>query len=898
MTSAAARQRWRLVRRGRYRRALDALREGRADDALRALTHPGSADDERAELLSAIATVMSMPTLPSADRCVAALERASGDLDPGELSLATAVLEPALRQGPGAGPDLVAHVALLTGRLTRLTGPLPWGHYNLAVRAMCTGEFGAAARHLDAGASAPAGGWPPALLGAACAAALGEPALLSRWLTGLTAHQYFAHDHWFLLGVHDVFTALSTDRPADRGRLGGVFGGASGPLTLMIPQLSALKSLLADAIAGAPPRARPADLAGCSWARWLRDRLGYAGGRATDVLAVCPPEGDDEPAVIWQRLGSQQDLLALVPEPTARFVRERLVDFEKRFDSGTDWTRLAELRVRLGAGSPVAATAVRDPDPGPCPWWPAGGALQVMARHEGEVERRYLEGRHALHRGRPADAGRWFNGARARLAGAGMATGLVGLRFGPLLDYWEGVALAHLGFPAKSAELLRRCADGIKAREARAQLGLLAVATGDHAEAARRLATMTEPRPAAADYLAALLAERGGGTSEAEERLERIERRDLTAGVYAAAGQRLRGRMHESRGEMAEAAIRYRRSLTHRPDDTVAAFRLARVWLRQRYDADVPSEPLLDARWPVLTGGEWGAPLLTLRHCLDPAVSLNHESLDRVPRDPALRLLVLHTALVAGQEDLAMDAAVAWGEEDEPDPELAVAAHTARAVRRLRDFCRADGQEPARSELAELEGRLRAGRADPRLAFWAGAAGLTLSTASIRTAPPLAAVDDESRPPAERLFAGLMSVFSEDPEQRRAGARCCRAALEAEPTKDALVRAAVRCLAADALADDQEFLAAYGEIETEVRTLPCDPAAVYLAATEARLRVGALDAVIDGFIPDQLADLADPGVRNAMGIAYARRAARGADRDPRAALRDLDQARELLQEQS
>jgi hypothetical protein len=114
--------------------------------------------------------------------------------------------------------------------------------------------------------------------------------------------------------------------------------------------------------------------------------------------------------------------------------------------------------------------------------------------------------------------------------------------------------------------------------------------------------------------------------------------------------------------------------------------------------------------------------------------------------------------------------------------------------------------------------------------------------------------------------------------------------------RDELAEATVRCLAADALGDDREFLAAYGEIETEERALPFGPAEGYLAVTEARLRVGDLDAVIDGFIPDALADLSHPGVRRAMGVAYARRAVRVADRDPRAALRDIDQARELLRE--
>ncbi len=898
--SASARRRWSLVRRWRFRRALAALRDGRPDDAFRALAHPGAVGDERAEALFAVATVTAWPSLENAAGCVAVLERVGRALDPEALAVAADVLAPLLWQGPGTQPGLVADVARLTVRLMSVTGPLPWGHYNLAVHALQAGDFAAAAGHLASGAAAPAGGWPLPVLGAACAVVGGEPAALAQCLTGPVTDPALVHDHRFFTGVHALFECLRDDRPAGAARLDEVFDGPPGPLTRAVPRLSALKTLLTDAVRGVPFRGKSTDLAGCAWGQWLADRLHYAGHEAVHVLTACAAARGGEPASVWQRLGSRQDLLPLLPEQDARDLRRQLVDFGGHHGghhaSDTVWSRLVDLRVGLG-GEPTTVEAAADVDPGPCPWWPADGALQAVARQEAEVERGYLEGRRLLRRGLHGEALHRFTRARERLGGDGVTTSFVALRFGALLDYWEGVALAHLGRHDEAADRLRARLNGVKAREARAQLGLLAVAAGDDAEAVDLLATIPEPRPAAADYLAAVLAAREGDATASTRLLERLDGRASAAGIYLTAGHRLRGRAHEATGEFAEATSRYRQALARRPGDPVAVARLARVWLRQRYEGAEPgAEPLLDGQWSTLTGVEWAAPLSLVRDCLDgvPAPSAR-ELLDRVPADPGLRLVALRGAVAAGEVAAAERALRAWVREGpEPDPRLVLTARVARVAGLARDLCRAGGRGPARFELADLERKLRSGPADPVAAFWAETARLVLSPGSAAAAPALPASADESRSAPVRLFAGLMSVFSDDPERRRAGARTCRAVLEAEPVEDAGVRATVQCLAARALDDEQEFLAAYREIETGTGTVPCDPAAVYLAATEARLRAGDLAGVIDGFIPEPLADLADPEVRHAMGIAYARRAVRTADRDPRAALRDLDQARELL----
>ncbi|MER5392707.1 hypothetical protein [Saccharopolyspora sp. NPDC002686] len=889
MASATERGQWRLVRQRRARRALAALQDGRANDALQELNHPGAVGDETAETLAAVAAVMATQTLSDASRCVALLERyRDGRYAAEAFEVATRALEPVLRIVPGASWELIAHVAQLTGRLMQVAGALPWGFYNLAVYAMQTGQFGLASRYLAAGATAPAGSWPPVLLGAACAAAFGDPASLARCLSSAAVDAHFAQDFRFFRFVAGVFECLRDDRPVQDVEFGAVLGEASGSLVRTIPQLSALKSVLAAAIHGGPPRVPQTALEGCAWGQWLCGRLRYAEDEATAVLSDHAPERG-QPALIWQRLGNVQDLRPLLSAEAAQALPAQLADFGARFTDGTAWGRLVELRIALSEDSSTAAAASRS-EPSPCPWWPVDGCLQRVAAQEQAVERGYLEARLALRAGQTDAALEWFARARPGLTGRGLVARLVRLRYEPLLDYWEGVTFAHAGQTRQAAEFLQRCEHGVKAREARAQLGLLAVAAGENTEAAQLLETISAPRPASADYLAALLAGRSGEVQEAERLVDGFAGREAAAGAYVAAGHRMLGRLHEVNGEVTEATRRYRQALTNRPADPVAAARLARVWLRQRYDgAEIPPEPLLDSSSLERT---WAAPLLVVRDCLDGVTGEPLRALlDPGPADPVLRLLVARRAVEAG-EDAVGEALQTWAADGDPD--LVRAALSVRASRLIREFCLAEPGGSARAELVALEEELRSEADDPVLAFWAGTAKLLLHPESAAEAPPLPTMEDDSRSGAVRLLSGLLSVFAADPQQRELGARHARRALETQP----VAHAAIRCLIADALGEDGEFLAAYGEIEEDLLTLPCAPVAGYLAATEARLRTGNLDAVIDGHLPDELADLANPEVRRAMGIAYARRAVRSSERDIRRALRDIDQARTLLQEQA
>src|SRR5262249_11518143 len=100
----------------------------------------------------------------------------------------------------------------------------------------------------------------------------------ARWLTEPVTSPDFIDDHRYLTDVRDIFGWLREDRKAQTPRFVRLPGERPGPLTAAVPQLRALKTLLADAVRGAPTRVPPADLAGCEWAQWLCDRLQHAGG--------------------------------------------------------------------------------------------------------------------------------------------------------------------------------------------------------------------------------------------------------------------------------------------------------------------------------------------------------------------------------------------------------------------------------------------------------------------------------------------------------------------------------------------------------------------------------------------------------------------------------------------
>src|SRR5206468_2308223 len=92
---------------------------------------------------------------------------------------------------------------------------------------------------------------------------------------------------------------------------------------------------------------------------------------------------------------------------------------------------------------------------------------------------------------------------------------LARLRFGPIVAYWEGVALSHARRFEDAERAFQSLAHTFMFPEAQIQLGFVAVARGDLDRASTYLHNTALPWTPAGAYLAGLLAHRRGDDEEA-----------------------------------------------------------------------------------------------------------------------------------------------------------------------------------------------------------------------------------------------------------------------------------------------------------------------------------------------------------------------------------------------
>ncbi|HVR06925.1 MAG TPA: hypothetical protein VMW75_02660, partial [Thermoanaerobaculia bacterium] len=637
------------------------------------------------------------------------------------------------------------------------------------------------------------------------------------------------------------------------------------------------------------------------------------------------------PALVWERVVWRQELAAVAPAAHST-LGEDLESLAGSLSgqSGSPWRRLLQLRqglTRMSAdesgGELIEWSAVA------APWFPADSPLQRPLQCEARADLHYLEGRRWLRSGAPQRALERFRRAREALGGEGPARFLAKLRLASVLAYWEGVALAHLGRLEEARDCLVPCRRGVKAIEAEVQLGMLALSAGDTAAASECLARVPQPLPPPACYLAALVAEREGRADETQQEVDRaLAAGPSPRGVYAAAAWRLHGRLAEREGRAEEAAEAYRQALDRWPADRAAIVRLGRVRLRTELPrlgtgAAWRHDPALAALGEAASAIAWARPMAELREWLlaaepgeemhpplpgAPAGRRRRSSRTRrdgarpplppQPAGPALERLALRLLLGAGRRREAAERASAWCATDHEDLALAAAAAVLATALVLQSGA-ASGGAPARWAAVEgLAGRLASlrlkGVSDPAVSFWHDATRLALAPELAATGELCVAAPADGGPPQRAAFAAVVRLFSSDAEWRRNAAEACRELLAEGAFAERSQHDAVAFLVAMAGADDDELVARYTAVEAHLETVPCVASDAYVTASEARLRSGAVDAVTHGAIPDSLAELDDPEVRRVVGLAYALRAARRAERDPRGALNEAGQAIELL----
>lgn len=912
----------------RYWNARALLLNRRSGEVEAELSRPPHLSTPRWQRLLGIAALTTQPILDRVEPCLRAVEGAEGKLGKAEMWLAVTALEAALRPVVDDAHDRLVAIAAFSERLMRTVGRLPWGAYNLALKEICVDRaFERADQRLTTGVNAPPDGCPVHLLRATCAAILGRGDELAQVLNITTVPADFAGDEQFFAAVQQVFSHLQSGEDfADADTLLAALNRSAGRLVRSLPILTAIRALLQDFLTAAAGQVnefvQPASfdvLADSAWAQWLWQRFWLTRTPIPEISAALASSAPGllHPALLWERAAWLQEFSATLPSSLLSLMTADLTRFRESVTllDGFAWKRLWELRNGLmmlddQPGDAIAGQA--DPNPA-CPWWSEDNPLQTLAQQEAQIELCYLEGRRFLRRRLQEEALERFRQARSFCGETGLVSHLAAARFAPLLDYWEGVTLAHLHRVRQAREKLQACLNGPKSVEARAQLGLLAVAQGDHDAAAEYLQQIPDPKPACAKYLAALLAERQGDAAEARHWLDNIESTAPRASVYVAAAHRLHGAIEERAGNSIAAVERYRRALSCWQNDFASAARLGRIWLREAYDRirrreNVAPEPALDGRWSAVSNVGWATLLPTLHDWLVTAAQWADRptrltlppALLQSPAGAALKRLVVWTLMATGQTGKAAEVARAWAAQDAADPHLAAAVAILNGAGDLSALYLNGGGGTARAQVEALTARLAAVRArlssDPAIVFWYDAARLLLDPALLEREQPFATVlSDGNRPPSQRALAAVVGLFSPDAAHRQRAADLCQQLLTDGAFADETTQAAVTCLTACVSGSDGDFLNGYNVIEQDLSVLPCDEAEIYVAASEARLRVGAIDDITHGFIPDSLTELTHPDVRRVIGLAYARRAARDAEKDVRAALNDLEQAMELLE---
>lgn len=873
-------------------RALLHQSEGGAAHAL--LTAPGPVTPEW-QRLAAIAALSAEPSLERVVPCLRGLEGSSGVPDEAESALALAALEHALRPIAGEPPERTAAIATLTARAVRAAGPLPWSEYNLAVKELrVDGDWDAAARRLAAGADASPRGFPSGLLHATCELLAGQWDAAARRLQATTTPGEFAADYE---AVRTLLSALAHLQPGhtlhDVPDLLRALEGPPAPWLRAMPGLAGLRVMLAAALTADLQADRPdaaqsfparETVPRCDWAQWLWHRLWTMVAPAVGPPVTAPGDTPWPPHTLWEQAAT--GAAEAPPSPP-----------------GTPWRQLQDMRMRLARlDDDGAATAPREARGTwvPCPWWPAASPLQPLAQLEGRIEYCYLSGRRALRRGLAPQALEWLQRAQDLCAEQTVAGCLVRGRFGAVLDYWQGVTLAHGGRFAEAAGRLRACLRGPKAAEALAQLGLVCIARDNRNEARQYLERIPPPWPPAAHYLLALLEQDKAPVAGAA--LDAIA---PSAGAYAAAAHRLRGRMAEP-SDPVTAAEHYRAALAVRPGDALAARGLARVWLAEEYRAvragqPLETEPALEAWWAV-AGEDTGTSAAACMHtCLQalarktplPEQFDGGEGRLAVFRGPAWQRLAARAYLAAGQASRAR-ALLAGAAHGTYAAAICAVLDGAPGVTAL---CRNAGDAAARAQVTHMIEQLAGARAalpgDATLEFWHDLARAALAPEICEHEVLFAAtLADDARPDTQRALAALLRAFAGDDPARAQAVAACRALSDRRALR--AVQAMVECLAAYRSADDAEFLDRYREIERQWPALPCDEATLYVAACEARLRAGDVDAITYGYLPEALKTLDRPAVRRVVGLAFARGAAATAESDTRAALGQLEQAVALL----
>jgi len=524
--------------------------------------------------------------------------------------------------------------------------------------------------------------------------------------------------------------------------------------------------------------------------------------------------------------------------------------------------------------------------------------------------------------GRGEAAGRWAT-LLGDLAGMGLMTAAW---WAPAVRYRYGVALACSGSP-EAREVLEGLVEGPKGLEARAQLALLAVQRGD-LETAERLLGDAPPVFPAIVYGQALLAHRRGDHAPACRQLE-----SLAAGFsavpspYHLAARRLSAAIAERQGQPEKAEQLHRATLAECPADDVSLARLRRLVLKRGYAEARAGRPMESGSADGVFPDSPATIPWSRRHAmLQRALLCTKEQVDGVrsavvaawggsERADAWFQVIARRLLQAGRpreagtllDSTDLAAAPAWNRRSRLilrawqllgsvwSPPVNRSREENGAIER-QDTASAPGGilEQIRDCAQKIEQLSTAGN-DEDLRRW---------HFLIERARALGY--DERREIAGEAWgalagwpiAALPHLWSGSKDERVQAAESLAAAVgSAEVGWNDHQRRLLTALSSWAGGRHDAFLDVYSELESVLDELPVRGPGLWVAAASLWFRRGDWNRILEGNLPNCVADLADSQVRLLTGFAYARAATADClNEDFRSAVRRIEQAQSTLDE--
>lgn len=245
-----------------------------------------------------------------------------------------------------------------------------------------------------------------------------------------------------------------------------------------------------------------------------------------------------------------------------------------------------------------------------------GSAWSAVWAADLEVERDYADARFILARGYSKGALELLTKVERRLVDLSAISETWWM---PVIQYWKGVACAHLGTD-EAGPLLEGLLGGPREHQARGQLALLALREGRVRAAEEWLDGSSEIIPAVR-YARALVYAREGDDEGTRAVLESLVECNSP---YALASRRLLAALDERAGRCAVAERRHREILQVAADDPVTAARLGRLLVRRMYEEPVDAgdhEPVTALLASASQSVRWARDYLDLYRALVGSVS-------------------------------------------------------------------------------------------------------------------------------------------------------------------------------------------------------------------------------------------------------------------------------------